>query len=171
MSMTWLSAIALLVLSVGGCTTTAVTRAGLLNDGGWLRRRAGDVVSVEADARSLEVDGSVIVATSPTDVRILGKDGQVTEVPHVRTLRAVDHGRGALEGTAVGFAVGIPLGVALGVLYAGIKSSSYDECRSCDPGNEADKGFVLGATTLLVSVAAAAGLGALLGHVDELDVR
>jgi hypothetical protein len=170
-STTWLSAIAFLALSVAGCTTTAVTRAGLLNDGGWLRRRAGDVVSVEAEAHSVDVAGSSIVATSPTDVRIVGKDGQVTDVRQVHTLRVVNHGKGALDGAGIGFAAGIPLGVVLGLLYAGNKSASYDSCRACDPGNESEKGFVLGATTLLFSVAAGAGLGALIGHIDELDLR
>jgi hypothetical protein len=171
MSPTGLSAIGLLALSVGGCTTTAVTRTGLLNSGGWLAHRTGDVVSVQADNHSLDTQGAIIVATSPTDVRIVAKDGQATDVPHVRALRAVDHGRGALEGAELGFAIGVPLGFALGALYAWIASGSYDECRSCDPGNEADKGFVLGATTLLFSTAAGAGLGALIGHVDVLELR
>lgn len=171
MSTTWLSAIVVLAVSAGGCTTTAVTRAGLLNDGGWLRHRAADVVGVEAEAHALDIKRSTIVATSPTDVRIISNDGQATDVRHVHALRAVDHGRGALEGTGVGFAVGVPLGLALGVMYAVIKSSRYDDCRACDPGDEADKGFVLGAATLLVSAAAGAGLGALLGHVDVLELR
>lgn len=160
----------LLLLAAVGCTSTTYARPGSVAAEAWLSRHPS--AEVEADgaaAPPTDRASIVIVARSPTDVRLVAPDGNLLAPDRVRTAVDVHHGMGALEGAALGLGAG----ALVGAIYGGTRAlSPYEQSSDCAlVCNHADaaklSAVIFGALGLVVGAAT----GALIGTRDVLDLR
>jgi len=160
----------LLALIGGGCSTTTFDFAHPDESRRWIQDHAGygQRVAYAADPGAIaEQPGTLIDATSPTEIRFKTAGGQIVPLQNVKRVVAVEHGWGALEGALIGAGSGLLFGALHGATAPlGAFERSMDCTLVCSSSDEA-KLEALGFGTL--GLLLGAGIGALIGHHAILE--
>jgi hypothetical protein len=158
--------LATIALAGAGCgTTTTVGPAAATPAQPRFVEEASSQTSVEATDRGPDQPGVVVVATSPTDVR-LRPDATYTVVP----LGPV--GQPTVTNRKAWVTQGMWIGAGIGVLYGAVSGNERDnELRatpgSCDTGGCGSHVFLDSAVLGAIGLGLGAAVGAIIGRIDS----
>ena len=161
-----------LAILMCGCATTTFGSPRAPGTERWIRERTsfGQVLRFESNAGALAWQrGTLLESTVPGELRFKLQDDQTVRIEQVREIVAVRRARGTLEGALMGAAAGIAIGLAVGLSHDLTPYERSGDCTIVCSRADAAKldGAVGGGFGLLLG----AGIGALVGHRDVLELE